>query len=150
MSIQETLTETRSPASLCRRIAGSIVAPFTASAAFGILFLTLCFVEDGTSRWWVLPSFVVGIATAFSFSTWLFVVLPFYLFVSPHSILWSWPFCTACGALSCAAIVVSWGAIFHPHASDRFFFWFIAAIIGGATCLTASLTRRRFLYQRNA
>jgi hypothetical protein len=147
MSIPKTLTYMRSPASLCGRIIGSIIAPLTASIAFGIFFLAICFIEDQSERWWFLPMVIVGFATVFSFVTWIVVVLPLYLFISLRSVLWSWPICTACGSLSCVAIVALWS---NPNASDRVFFLTIAAIIGGATCLTASLTRRRFQYYRNA
>ena len=41
----------------------------------------------------------------FVFGTWLFVLLPLYLFVPLRSVLWRWPVCTACGAV-CGALIL--------------------------------------------
>ncbi len=150
MNVQETPTETRKTAPFRRRILGSFVAPLTAWAAFNVFCVIMAFATSHSSDWWVGPAFVAIYSTAFIFGTWLLVLLPLYLLIPQHSVLWHWPLCTGCGALAGAAIIVSWSAIFYPQATDRVYLGVLAAVIGGVTCLTASLTRRRFQYDRNA
>jgi len=137
---------TRVLASPRRRILGSLVAPLIAFATVnGHFFINDFLAEDSSGRW-VFPALIAPFATSLIFGTWLLVVLPLVLFVRPRSVFWSWLPCALCGALACAAIVTPWVAT-DPN---RSFFWVLAAVSGGQTCLIASLTRHRFMYDRNA
>lgn len=80
----------------------------------------------------------VLLATSFFvFATWLLIFVPIYLFVPMQSVLWRWPVCTLCGAAAGAAIMCWLGAVGIIG----------GGVVGGVTCLFASLTRRRFLLE---
>jgi hypothetical protein len=96
--------------------------------------------------WWYSPGFYAAFgaaAGAFIFGTWLVLLVPLYLLIPARSVLWYWPVSTACGAMSGAMIMFVFCHLNSPQAD-----WkgpiLLAAIAGAATCLFASLTRKRF------
>jgi hypothetical protein len=88
-----------------------------------------------------------GFMALFIVPVWVLILVPLYLFVPWHSILWRWPICTACGALAGFAIMtLFFGGIpgFGQLSSGAWDFYVIAAVVGGVTCLVGALTRHIF------
>jgi hypothetical protein len=76
---------------------------------------------------------------------WLFVFLPLYHFVPLRSALWSWPICTAFGLFAGPLIVAATLGLPGPDKSMWILLpYALSAIVGGITCLAASLDRNRF------
>ena len=86
----------------------------------------------------------VAIAGAFILVAWLVVFLPLYLLVPLRSPLWWWPVCTTCGSVSGAAIMLGFYRLVSPLPLHWDYPVTVAAVVGGVTCLFASLTRHRF------
>ena len=82
-------------------------------------------------------------SAAFVFATWLVVLLPLYILVPRHSVVWRWPVCTLCGAVAGALIMF---AFYGPHSPDSFstVAIILASIVGGIACLFGALTADRF------
>src|SRR5436190_11004840 len=77
---------------------------------------------------------------------WLLVLVPLYLFVPVGSMLWRWPVCTLCGGVAGVLVMALWirglpGA--GGVASEAWYLYIMAAIVGGVTCMTAALTKHR-------
>jgi hypothetical protein len=89
------------------------------------------------------------VSAIFIFGTWFVALLPLYLLVPLHSILWRWHVCTVCGFTAGAAIMLVFGRIMSPPQVDSWPYVILAGIVGGVTCLFASLTRHRFHYDRH-
>jgi hypothetical protein len=88
-----------------------------------------------------------GFMALFIVPVWVLILVPLYLFVPWHSILWRWPICTACGALAGFAIMtLFFGGIsgFDQLSSGAWDFYVIAAVVGGVTCLVGALTKHIF------
>jgi len=99
-----------------------------------------------STAWWYSPGFYAvfgAVAGAFIFGTWLVLLVPLYLFVPSRSVLWHWPILTTCGAISGGLIMFAFCRLGSPQANWTAETCF-AAIAGAATCLFASLTRKRF------
>jgi hypothetical protein len=73
------------------------------------------------------------------------ILIPMYIFLPHSSSVWRWPVCTALGAAAGALIVFAFRSRPDANPPESKLSWYIlAAVIGGATCFVASLTRERF------
>ena len=99
-----TLERSDQPAPLRRRISGSFLS---ALVGLGVLVVTyyICAVATDKSAGVGILILATIFGGAFVFATWLFLLLPLYLFLPRTSFLWRWPVCTLCGALAGPAIV---------------------------------------------
>jgi hypothetical protein len=129
-------------APLWRRILGSFLSAFIGWLAlvFVILAWSLLNIFAAPSipnliRFNLVSGVVAG---TLIFATWLIALVPLYLLVPLQSILWRWPICTICGSASGAAIVLAFG----PQVPS--IYMMLSALVGGVTCLFASLTKFRF------
>ena len=78
---------------------------------------------------------------------WVLVLVPLYLFVPAGSVLWRWPVCTLCGVVAGVFVMALWvGGLpgVRGVASEAWYLYVMAAIVGGVTCMTAALMKRRF------
>jgi len=133
-----------------RKLADSIIAAFagwsTGLVVMACLYLRWILLVPrntvGRSAWMFLVLYAI-ISVMFVYTVWAAVLVPLYLLIPPRSILWRWPSCTVCGGLAGAAIMFGWGRIYYPHAVDSSRYVMLAAIIGGVTCFTGSITRAR-------
>ena len=154
MTPVELVAESRAP--LARRILGSFLA-----AAVGWIPPVLLLVIIGLIDWrhtsvtgWGGTIAFALIFGKFVFGTWLFVLLPLYLFVPLRSVLWRWPVCTACGAV-CGALILFfyWRLLRLPVTAheirDEMPSLIVAAFVGATACLFGSLTARRFHFTRS-
>ena len=89
---------------------------------------------------------VIAIAGGFILVAYVTFFLPIYLLVPTRSPFWRWPVCTSCGVVSGAAIMLGFYRIVaqSPEIVRWDYFVTVAAVVGGVTCLFASLTRYRF------
>jgi len=86
----------------------------------------------------------ISILTGLVLLTWLIVFLPIYLFMPTRSPLWRWHIATPLGFVAGVVILaVVWNLIESSNPGG--YFSLRAGIIGAVTCLTASLTRDRFV-----
>jgi hypothetical protein len=145
-------------ASLPRRILGSFLA-----ALVGYTPPVLLLAIIGLLDWRHMNAFSWQGELAFAlifgkyvFGIWLFVLLPLYLLVPLHSILWRWPVCTACGAVAGALIQFTYFRRFGsllPLTGDELVDEIpalcVAAFVGATTCLFGSLTVHRFHFARS-
>jgi len=95
----------------------------------------------------VAPITVSMVMSWFLTPVWLFVLIPLYIFIPSSSVLWQAPVCSACGVIAGLLLVGFWlGGIpgTHGFATEGWWFYIFAAIVGGVTCLVAALTRDRF------
>jgi hypothetical protein len=135
-----------------RKLEGSIISAVTgwsAGQAIAVSFFIWKGFHYPLSRErgeWLFMLFFAAISAIFVFPVWAVVFLPLYLFIPAHSILWRWPVCTACGILAGPVLIWGWHCVFEPQASGAFPFLFLASVIGGVTCFTASTTRPRFFH----
>jgi len=105
------------------------------------------------------PITYIGAFIYFTVPVWLLLLVPLYLFVPSSSSLWRWPVCTICGALAGYLILLGFFGVVagwptqqpnldRPTVSSFFtgpwVLYVTAAIVGGVTCFTGSLTTRRF------
>jgi hypothetical protein len=98
---------------------------------------------------WVTPLWFSMWILAFALPVWLVALVPLSLFVPSSSVLWRWPVSTACGAAAGALVVAVVFPVLGPGIAREIWFpYTLGAIIGGITCLVASLTRHRFEQQR--
>jgi len=167
------MSEASPPAPLRRRIAGSFLSALIGWFMCQTYMLPLML---GTRSEWLsfgvyspsqggraifnetwssatFSSFVVeGVITGvLIFVVWLFILLPLYLFVPLRSIFWRSPVCTICGAISGTLFMAIFNRATWPPTVPFDFetyvpFYIVAALVGAATCLFASLTRRYFQY----
>lgn len=130
------------------RVLGSFL-----SAVAGWLALTLTqyahslFQPPDESYWWPLyPIFCIP----FIVVVWLVALLPLYLQVPAHSLLWRWPVCTAGGATAGTLIALGVWCVLDPSSVTERFMDFLGAsgwlggVCGGATCFFGSLTAQVF------
>ena|SRR6266496_2394133 len=78
---------------------------------------------------------------------WVLLLIPLYLFVPSRSVLWRWPLCTVCGIVAGILVMALWvGGVpgVGGLAAEAWSLYAMAAIVGGATCLTGALTKDRF------
>jgi hypothetical protein len=146
-------TQLPATAPLRRRILGSFLSALVGWAALMGVILSHTHFHSPPGEWWDTPgfyAFYAAIAGTFIFGTWLVILIPLYLLVPLRSPLWHWLVCTICGVLSGALIMFVICRVSSPQAVDWPSYVVLAAIVGGVTCLFASLTRRRFQYDRNA
>ena len=135
--------ESPAEGSISRRINGELLGSFIC-VCVGWLTLGLAFaVYIATAERRYLEFFEVAggvllVSSPFVFGSWLLIFVPIYLFVPSRSILWRWPVCMLCGAVAGAVIMYALGLGSEPAFSIS------AAVVGGVTCLFASLTRRHF------
>ena len=120
------------------------------TAGWSVVWLWLAYLglrlhSPSASREWLAFSLIVLIVSSvFVFGTWAVLFLPVYLLVPRQSVLWRWPVCTACGAASGAAIMFAFVRITSPHAVGGWIYEIVAALVGGITCLVASLSARHY------
>jgi len=94
-----------------------------------------------------VPWIVALGSLSFILPTWLFLLIPLYLFVPPSWPLWRWPICTALGVLSGICIVGYFLSRPNVNPPVSIFSWYIlASVIGGVTCFVGSITRKRFAW----
>ena len=139
---------------MVQRLVGSL---FAVTVGWGTGFLVFA-----TAYFWNFPRDPSGNASlsrytfeiaVFAIYMWIFVApvwllafLPLYSLIPRHSALWYWPVSTTLGALVGAVII--YGFALYEHSGDlgnvsgTRELSFIAAIVGGVTCLTASLRVR--------
>ena len=140
------------PRAIGRQIVGTLIAVLSGwlAALIFIEVLTLVGLVGGKSdtapaALWATPlEFGVGM-WVFILPIWLIVLVPLYLFVPLSSALCHWPVCAALGAA--AGLVVMTAFFGFPHIGaghDSWPFHVIAGIVGGVTCLVATLTKHRF------
>ena len=79
----------------------------------------------------------------FILPVWLLVFLPLYCLLPRRSPLWRWPIATFLGCVAGAVVIYAYAALTTPAAQVGLL-PAIAAIVGGVTSLTASLTEGRF------
>jgi uncharacterized BrkB/YihY/UPF0761 family membrane protein len=140
--------------SIPKQLLGTLVAVLVGWAVTLVLLESTYLIDAFRQRHALDVGLVFGstIATSwfmayFIIPVWLFALIPLYLFVPSSSPLWHWPICTACGAA--AGFLIMTG-VFLAYARDGSWsygawqFCGIAALVGGATCLTGSITRRVF------
>jgi len=106
-------------------------------------------VPHGRDDWLFLPFFAL-ISAVFVFTVWAVALVPLYFLIPGGSIFWRWPVCTACGAVAGMALLWGWHRVIEPQARGALPFLVLAAVIGGVTCLTGSVTRARFCDPRKA
>jgi hypothetical protein len=85
--------------------------------------------------------------TFFIVPVWALLLVPLYLFLPSASVLWRWPVCMVCGTVAGVLVMALWigGIPGVGHvAIEAWSLYIMAAIVGGATCLTGALTKRRF------
>jgi len=78
---------------------------------------------------------------------WALLLIPLYLFVPSRSVLWRWPVCTVCGIVAGVLVMALWvGGVpgVGGLAPEAWSLHAMAAIGGGATCLTGALMKTRF------
>ena len=93
------------------------------------------------------PILASGFMAYFVVPIWLVILIPLYLFVPASSVLWRWPVCTAAGVVAGLAVMTFFfGGLpgLGQVSVGAWSFYVMAAIVGGITCLTGSLTRHRF------
>jgi hypothetical protein len=140
---------------IAKQILGSFVAVVAGWAAALIVIEVATAIELLQEPHYIVPAALyVGpiVMTGFAWiyligPVWLFVLIPLYLFVPPFSRLWHWPLCTTCGAVAGLLIIgIFYGGIpgFGGLDTSTWEFYGLAALVGGVTCLTATLTRHRF------
>jgi hypothetical protein len=145
-------------ASLPRRILGSFLAAFVGYTP-PVLLLAIVGLLDRrhmNAYGWRSEFAFVFIFGKYVFSIWLFVLLPLYLLVPLRSVLWRWPVCTACGAVSGALIQFIWFRRFGgllplsgAELVDEIPALCVAAFVGASACLFGSLTAHRFHFARS-
>ena len=98
-----------------------------------------------------------GFMWLFIIPSWLFVLVPFYFFVPRDSLWWKWPTGTFLGAMAGCLIMMGytifrqWDVLAAPLTVliGGPFEILPAALIGGVSFLTASLTANRFNLRRD-
>jgi hypothetical protein len=132
---------------LRRRVNGSLMS---VTAGWSVVWLWLAYSAlrphrmRGAGDWWAFPLIVLIVSSVFVFGTWATIFLPLYLFVPRRSVFWRWPVCTACGAAVGAAIMFACCRLTSPQALDSWIYEIVAALVGGVTCLVASLSARHY------
>jgi hypothetical protein len=101
------------------------------------------FAHDDWSNSPIFYAVLGAVSGVFVFGTWIFALIPLYLWVPPKSVLWTWPVCTFCGAVFGAAVMFAFSPYSSPEA-DWKPLTSLAAGVGAVTCLFGSLTRRYF------
>ena len=143
-------------APLWRRMLGSFLAALAGWTPPVLLLVFIGLIDwrhTSVTGWGGMIAFAV-IFGKFVFGTWLFALLPLYLFVPLRSILWRWPICTLCGAL-CGALIlfVYWRLLRLPVTRSEIRgeipSLLVAAFVGATTCLFGSLTAPRFHFTRS-
>jgi hypothetical protein len=143
-------------ASLFRRILGSFLAAVVGWIPPNLPVVVVALIDwrhSNAITWGVILSIAV-MSGKFVFGTWLFVLLPLYLFVPLRSVLWHWPVCTLCGAF-CGALILFlyWRLRPLPLSAQEILNELPslvgAALAGGTACLFGSLTACRFHFARN-
>ena len=157
-------SESPSTTPLSRRILGSFLSAFVGWTAVSTYYAVLTVISSVRFVSHVSPSsagsvwqqslgyfaiFAV-VSAIFIFGTWSLALLPLYILVPLHSILWRWPVCTICGFTAGAAIILVIGRMSSSPQAHVWPYVLLAGIVGGVTCLFGSLTRHRFHYHRNA
>ncbi len=140
--------------SIFKQLVGTLVAVLAGWVVTLVALESTYFVDAIRQRHALDVGLVFGstIATSwfmayFIIPVWLFVLIPLYLFVPSSSSLWHWPICTACGATAGFLIMTGVFLAYPGDGSWSYGAWEfcgIAALVGGATCLTGSLTRHVF------
>lgn len=135
---------------ILRRIFGSFLSVATGWIIGSILMVPVFVTYRGqTDIWsmlnesWTVFFFIASGFARFVFPAWPLMFLPLYMLLPSAAPLWKWPAFTALGAF-CSIVIISItyriiGPVFPPH-----LIVISAAIIGGVTCLFASLTRHWF------
>ena len=134
------------PFSNGRIILGSFLSALAGWVTLTVLPLGAYFLRSddypGTDLWnfLIVPMY----AGFFILPVWFVVLLPLYRYVPTRSVLWRWPICTLCGAVVGGAIMLAFCAPISIHLADGLPLIGLASLVGAATCLFGSLTRRWF------
>lgn len=143
-----------------KKILGSFVSVVVGWAA-GVVWFSAWSAIEFISSPYAYASFKealgwLGIIAAFMWlfliPSWLLVLLPFYLLVPRNSRWWNWPICTFLGAVAGGLIMLGYiiyrqiDVLTVPLISfpNGVFGVIPAALIGGVSFLTASLTSKKF------
>lgn len=106
---------------------------------------------EGAQRppdWFQMPFVIGSTALVYIAATWLLFVLPLFLFVSPHSLLWRWPVSITVFGLLGAGVM--W-ALFRFHVSLGLgLFIGLASLTGAATGLFAAFAQSKSAHATNA
>lgn len=141
-------------AHIAKQILGAAVAALAGWFAAILFYEVVAIVELLQQPHYIAPGgLVVGAIVAtwvmgyFIIPIWLLVLIPLYLFIPSSSPLWRWPLCAACGS-GAGLLVIGYFIRGVPGvggvSSEAWLEYTMAAIAGGVTCLTGSLTKRRF------
>ena len=145
------------PSPLRRRICGSALSALIGWFTLNLIIFVYAFFTRAVPRsshptpteWLDGPFFVALFSAFFVFPTWLFVLLPLYLFVPLRSFVWRWPICTLCGALAGALIMLMFYRL-SSQETARTVIVLLAALTGGVSCLFGALTVEHFHYGSHA
>ena len=128
----------------------SVIAGWCAGWLFliGRFFLTfyphLPWDSGKCSEWFLFLLIYAVIEWLFILPVWFLVLIPLYYLVPRHSLLWRWPVCAACGTIAGGTILYLWAHYSSPQASDYIEYLCAAGLVGGVSCLVASLTVQNF------
>jgi hypothetical protein len=128
---------------LPRRILGAFISVVVAWVCLQFVMLVVFALERRPFPLWVDAVYFAVASFPFVFIPGALVFVPLYVFISPHSILWRWPLCTACGFLFGGVLMYMLGFP-HPNTPDWLAFTVLAAMTGGVTCFFAAITMRRY------
>jgi hypothetical protein len=134
-------------ASLGRRFLGAFLSFFVAWLFLQTIALIFTHTRGLYRVWWVDPVYFALGSFPFVFVPWLIVFLPLYLFVSPRSVLWWWPVCTACGMTFAGVLMYLLSQPIAQYEPNPLFIA-LASMTGGIICLFASLTMPNYHYTK--
>jgi hypothetical protein len=137
---------TAARASLGRRFLGALVSFVVAWLFLQVIALTFFHTRGAYLLWWADPVYFAVGSFPFVFLPWLVVFVPLYLFVSPRSVLWWWPVCTACG-MAFGGLLMYLLSQPHPQDGESPLFTSWAMMTAGVLCLFASLTMPKYHYE---
>jgi hypothetical protein len=132
----------------------SVIGGWLAGIVFEFLWTTL----DMVTHPGQLPAIVLFVRpwiVALGSSFFILPVVPFlivlYLVIPRSWQVWRWPVCTLLGVFAGISIVfVSFSRPDSNPPPSKFSWYLLAAVIAGATCFIASITRERFGHRNNS
>jgi hypothetical protein len=122
---------------MLRNVLGSFASAFVGVLVGGVT-LSILF-RVGSFEGLVFMCEMVGIATL---PVWLLILLPLYTLVPRTSVLWRPVVCTLLGCISEPVLFALARVCGWPHDIGKLLP--VAALVGGSTCLFASLTATKF------